>query len=291
MTKKTYRWLTIGGAVFLTIAFVAAVVLSTRSTKRASAAEIDESSYITQWYTMNTQSGSKIQAARVRFRIRVEKMPTGNYSITFSCESGQAYGSINVVGKNDINTSGTFQIGNDSITVKFNSFMTDLFVNGINYSYVQVTRSGTSTSNYVYTQSIYFYYGGTNETTYVSISYTCPNIWAQQIEDDPESTSIVVEYRANPGSNETSYNQGYINGQNSMQGKINSARDEGYNSGYAAGAQQTSSLGNILLGIGGVPFETLQSILDFDLLGVNISSLVMSILTAAIAIWIMKLFI
>lgn len=87
------------------------------------------------------------------------------------------------------------------------------------------------------------------------------------------------------------YNSGFQAGVNSQQPEINSAREEGYNSGYAAGAQQTSSLGNILLGIGGVPFETLQSILDFDLLGINISSLVMSILTAAIAIWIVKLFI
>lgn len=290
MIKINKKWTIVIAIVFTAVLLVCTIFMAGR-TKKASAAEINESSYITQWYTMNTQDGSQIQTARVQFRIRVEKMPTGNYSITFSCENGQAYGSINVVGKNDINTSGTFQIGNNSITVKFNGFMTDLFVNGINYSYVQVTRSGKSTSNYVYTQSIYFYYGGTNNTTYVSISYTCPNIWAQQIEDNTESTSIVIEYRANPGSNETSYNQGYTNGQNSMQTAINSARDEGYNSGYAAGSQQASSLGSILLGIGGVPFETLQSIFDFDLLGINISSLVMSILTAAIAIWIVKLFI
>lgn len=290
MTRINRRW-AIVVAIVLVAVLAICTIFTAREMKKASAAEIDESSYITQWYTMSTQDGSQIQTARVQFRIRVEKMPTGNYSIKISCENGQAYGSINVVGKNNISTSGTFQIGNNSITVKFNGFMTDLFVNGINYSYVQVTRSGTSTSNYVYTQSIYFYYGGTNETTYVSISYACPNIWAQQIENNPESTSIVIEYRANPGSNETSYGQGYINGQNSMQEKVNSAREEGYNSGYAAGAQQTSSLGNILLGIGGVPFETLQSIFDFDLLGINISSLVMSILTAAIAIWIVKLFI
>ena len=290
MVKINKKWTIVIAIVFTAVLTICTIFVAGR-TKKASAAEIGESSYITQWYTMNTQDGSQIQTARVQFRIKVEKMPTGNYSVTFSCKNGQAYGSINVVGKNDINTSGTFQIGNNSITVNFNGFMTDLFVNGINYSYVQVTRSGTSTSNYKYTQSIFFYYGGTNNTTYVSISYACPNIWAQQIEDNPESTSIVIEYRANPGSNETSYNQGYISGQNSMQGEIKSARDEGYNAGYAAGAQQTSSLGNILLGIGGVPFETLQSILNFDLLGINISSLVMSILTAAIAIWIVKIFI
>lgn len=290
MVKINKRW-----AVAIAIAFTAVLIVCTiftvRGTRKASAAEINQSSYLTQWYTMNTQDGSTIQTARVQFLIRVEKLENGQYSINFSCNAGQAYGSINVVGKNNISTSGSFQIGNNNITIKFNGFMTDLFTNGINYSYVMVTRTGSSSSNYVYTQSIYFYYGGTNESTYVSISYTCPNIWAEQINNNPESTSITIEYRANPGSNESSYNQGFINGQNSMQSTINSAREEGYNSGYTAGAQQTSSLGNILLGIGGVPFETLQSIFDFDLLGVNISSLVMSILTAAIAIWIVKLFI
>nr|DAP12898.1 MAG TPA: hypothetical protein [Inoviridae sp.] len=102
------------------------------------------------------------------------------------------------------------------------------------------------------------------------------------LENRPEGSNL--DFQGN-------YQAGYQNGVQSQQPIINSARKEGYNSGYAAGAQQTSSLGNILLGIGGVPFETLQSIFDFDLLGINISSLVMSILTAAIAIWIVKLFI
>lgn len=290
MVKINRRWAIVIAIVFVAICAVC-TIFTAKGTRKASAAEINQSSYLTQWYTMNIQDGSTIQAARVQFLIRVEKLKNGQYSINFSCNAGQAYGSINVTGKNDISTSGSFQIGNNSVTIKFNGFMTDLFANGINYSYVMVSRTGSSSSNYVYTQSIYFYYGGTNENTYVSISYTCPNIWAQQIENNPESTSITIEYRANPGSNESSYNQGFVNGQNSMQSTINSAREEGYNSGYAAGAQQTSSLGNILLGVGGVPFETLKSIFDFDLLGVNISSLVMSILTAAIAIWIVKLFI
>lgn len=290
MVKINKRWAIVVAIVFTAVLAIC-TIFTARETKRASAAEINQSSYLTQWYTMNIQDGSTIQTARVQFLIRVEELKNGQYSINFSCNAGQAYGSINVTGKNDISTSGSFQVGNNRVTIKFNGFMTDLFANGINYSYVMVSRTGSSSSNYVYTQSIYFYYGGTNESTYVSISYTCPNIWAQQIENNPESTSITIEYRANPGSNESSYNQGFVNGQNSMQSTISSAREEGYNSGYAAGAQQTSSLGNILLGIGGVPFETLQSIFNFDLLGVNISSLVMSILTAAIAIWIVKLFI
>lgn len=133
----------------------------------------------------------------------------------------------------------------------------------------------------MYTATFYF---GSNTSKMIAVSFpiiaTLPS--GTILENRPEGSNL--NFQGN-------YQEGYQNGVQSQQPIISSAREEGYNSGYAAGAQQTSSLGNILLGIGGVPFETLQSIFNFDLLGINISSLVMSILTAAIAIWIVKLFI
>lgn len=133
----------------------------------------------------------------------------------------------------------------------------------------------------MYTATFYF---GSDTSNMIAVSFPIIAVLPAGtiLENRPEGSNL--DFQGN-------YQAGYQNGVQSQQPAINSARKEGYSSGYAAGAQQASSLGNILLGIGGVPFETLQSIFDFDLLGINISSLVMSILTAAIAIWIVKLFI
>lgn len=109
-------------------------------------------------------------------------------------------------------------------------------------------------------------------------------------------TSVTQNYdfgfrQPSPEDTDDYYQMGYNAGVQSQQGNISDAYNQGYNAGHAAGAAGSTNLGNILLSVGGVPFETLKSMLDFDLLGVNISSLIMSILTAAVAIWLVKLFI
>ena len=87
------------------------------------------------------------------------------------------------------------------------------------------------------------------------------------------------------------YNQGYNDGIQSQRPIIEQAEQNGYNNGYTAGTAQASNLGDILLGIGGAPVEMIVQMLDFELLGINISNLVMSILTAALCVWVVKMFI
>lgn len=156
-------------------------------------------------------------------------------------------------------------------------------INQINLISVQIVSESTELSKL---NIIINYEGKANETTIFS--------WPI-ISDEFTSTPITVWTRTpewvNTENNNAIYQTGYNNGVQSQQGNISNAYNQGYNAGHAAGAAGSTNLGNILLSVGGVPFETLKSMLDFDLLGVNISSLIMSILTAAVAIWLVKLFI
>ena len=289
MTKKTYRWLTIGGAVFLTIAFVAAVVLSARSTKKASADAITGIQYTTQFYSPRMYTSGNIRCGTTRFLINIVLNEVGQYNVTVSATGGNMTGSINMVGTNSTEKQGTLYVNNQPNSVRLFGFLTNQVMQNPTYAYVMNGRNGAAGS-YTYWTRIYFYFGTETDTTYIALNWTTDNVFDKALTDADAST-LITEYRETRDTASSAYDKGYIDGQNSMTNKINSARDEGYNSGYAAGAQQASSLGNILLGIGGIPFETLQSIFDFDLLGINISALIMSILTAAIAIWIVKLFI
>ena len=156
-------------------------------------------------------------------------------------------------------------------------------INQINLISVQIVSESTELSKL---NIIINYEGAANATTVFS--------WPI-ITDEFSSTPITVWTRTpewvNTENNNAIYQAGYNAGVQSQQGNISNAYNQGYNAGYAAGTAGSTNLGNILLSAGGVPFETLKSIFDFDLLGINISSLIMSILTAAVAIWLVKLFI
>lgn len=288
MIKKTYRWLVIGSAVFLTITFIGAVILSTRSTRKASADTVNQIQYLTQWYSMNIYAAGDSKNENVTFSIRLTRQDTGTYTIAISTRGTlplliEAQGTGNIDYSRSISAPSGY-----TFTLQLNAFLNDQIWGGIQTADVMIIQSVSTP--YTYTQRINFYFGPRTGQAYVSLSWQCTDIWKNFFVDS-ETRDIIIEVRTTENAESNAYDQGYVAGANSQRPAINEARQEGYNKGYAAGMQQTSSLGNILLGIGGVPFETLQSIFDFDLLGVNISSLVMSILTAAIAIWIVKLFI
>ena len=130
------------------------------------------------------------------------------------------------------------------------------------------------------------FYAGQNNYMDITMDY-----WATGEDVD----EVVFETRSistkNTENNTASYNQGYADGVQSQQNAIITAEKKGYNNGYKTGVAQASNLGNILLGIGGAPVEMITQMLDFELLGINIANLVMSILTAALCVWVIKMFV
>lgn len=317
MTKKTYRWIIIGGAVFLTIAFIGAVILSVRSTRKASAAgegvqvsvyDSQVYSYSPIVYSIDGEYGFQSYGENCVFTFYTSESSAGGIvkcqmNTNYSTSANQIDLSTENQQKKDISVRMYTNAQDGSPT---DDKVTGIKSNAGDYlpEYYTVTTKRTGKCTLAQIQSSNVYYkrtsmqddAGTWEITFVfadgNILFSFPSNLRGY-----GTGSFLMETRVANLNIDTSviqnnaYNSGFQAGVNSQQPKINSAREEGYNSGYAAGVQQTSSLGDILLGIGGVPFETLQSIFDFDLLGINISSLVMSILTAAIAIWIVKLFI
>lgn len=288
MIKINKKWTIVIAIVFTAVLSVCTIFVAGR-TKKASADEITGIQYTTQFYAPRMYSSNKTCYGVTQFLINIILNEVGQYNVTVSATGGNMTGSINMIGINSTEKNGTLYVNDQPNSVRVFGFLTNKVMQNPTYAYVMNGRSG-ATGSYTYWTRIYFYFGVDTETTYIALSWTTDDTFEKALTNADAST-LITEYRETKDTASSAYEKGYIAGQNSMTGQINSARDEGYNSGYAAGSQQASSLGNILLGIGGVPFETLQSIFDFDLLGINISSLIMSILTAAIAIWIVKLFI
>lgn len=99
------------------------------------------------------------------------------------------------------------------------------------------------------------------------------------------------------------YDEGYDEGYN--QGSIDGSAS-GYDSGYRVGYQDGDVFGynrgwnegssgqgftNLISAVIDVPVQTFFGLLSFDLLGVNIASVILSIGTLALAIWILKTFV
>lgn len=288
MVKINKRWTIVIAIVFITV-LAACTIFTAKETRKASADTVTGIQYTTQFYSPRMHTSGNTRYGVTQFLINIILNEVGQYNVTVSAISGNMTGSINMVGINSTEKNGTLYVNNQPHSVRLFGFLTNQVMQNPTYAYVMNGRNGVAGS-YTYWTRIYFYFGVETETTYIALSWTTDDTFDKALTN-ADANTLITEYRETRDTASGAYDKGYIDGKNSMIGQINSARDEGYNSGYTAGAQQASSLGNILLGIGGVPFETLQSIFDFDLLGVNISSLIMSILTAAIAIWIVKLFI
>ena len=216
--------------------------------------------------------------------------------------------SIVGVGQNEVSGSGTVngQISglirtwrNDNnyniSQIEDDSSLTPIFIENTNFSIdiettingnINISKISSSKEEIIkntggldeYKVTFYFGTEGTIEIKYKTVSLLAENaIIGNKILGNNENGSDI-------------YNQGYTDGVQSQQNAITEAEQNGYNKGYAAGTAQASNLGNILLGIGGAPVEMITQMLNFELLGINISNLVMSILTAALCVWVIKMF-
>lgn len=93
---------------------------------------------------------------------------------------------------------------------------------------------------------------------------------------------------------ESGYNEGYSAGE--IVGE-QSAQTNAYNNGYQKGkvdginSANANSFDNLLSAVFDVPVRTITSVLDFDLLGINLKTFFFSLLTVCVIIAVVKLFI
>lgn len=93
--------------------------------------------------------------------------------------------------------------------------------------------------------------------------------------------------------NDELYNSGYVAGQNSMNSKITAAYNEGFSkaeSFYRENLTDYSFFG-LISAVIDVPVKTLTSLLNFEILGVNMLSFFLGLLSFSIVLWIVKLFV
>ena len=146
-------------------------------------------------------------------------------------------------------------------------------------------------TTWVYQENNWYPYGGVQGEIYQGSTLVdgdgaatfCINI----VPENPENAVIITGLELwvkNPNSNlyNTAYNDGY-----------NAGKNVGYNSGYTTGyekaVKENNSLSGLILSVAEVPFGVIKSMFDFELLGVDIGNLVMSILTACLCIIVVRL--
>ena len=265
--------------------------------KKANADEITEQNYQTFYYgyqanlyTNNTTPTIKQENIGIIGRFNLIWNQTDGYTLTFTCYMNEN----NVLSR---------VIQKPAVSNTFTEYQVPI-INTQDYLTIYIKLSGEiTTETPLYSVTKWYNkenepfkenYGGFITTFYfdnqITLDFAIENTPNTILDEGVYDMGIKTATQDENAYN-TGYNTGYNDGVQSQQGNITQAHQQGYNEGYAAGTAGSTNLGNILLSVGGVPFETLKSIFDFDLLGINISSLIMSILTAAVAIWLVKLFI
>lgn len=159
-----------------------------------------------------------------------------------------------------------------------------------------------SSNNYVY----YSYTGASMDSGVRSLTFTVPTgvvgmfvvIYCNagvkckvpiiKLEKGSNFTGFVVsDYSSGVG-----YGQGYYDGYALGSLNVNTQRyNEGYNAGHAAGVSEANNFTflSLMSSVVDAPLTAFRSMFNFNLLGVNISSLLMALFSAAVIILVVKL--
>ena len=102
------------------------------------------------------------------------------------------------------------------------------------------------------------------------------------------NTSFASEYLYNTDTYETAYQAGLASGKADTQNKINQAYEEGKAVGISEGIAKDNDLLDIVVAIPDRFISTFKSIFDFEILGVNVAGLIISIISLGVVIFIIK---
>lgn len=167
------------------------------------------------------------------------------------------------------------------------------------YRYLRLSHSNWSYSSPNASYQTYFTWyddtiddgAGTYANTSFSASTVSSTFRANTYEVDLTNLYNVVNSRfgSADGGYEEGYNTGYGVGYNNG---TETGYDTGYSDGYTDGVQTDTTVFTIfngILSIGMVPINAFLAMLNFTVLGINISNFVMSLLTVLITIWVVRL--
>lgn len=167
------------------------------------------------------------------------------------------------------------------------------------YRYLRITHENWSATTSSASYRTYFtWYDDTIDdgaVVYANSSFSVSNITggtrANTYNVDLTDLYNVVNSRfgSADGGFEEGYNTGYGVG-------YNNGSEQGYNTGYADGYTDgvetdttAFTIFNGILSIGMVPINVFLAMLDFTVLGINISNFVMSLLTVLITVWVVRM--
>lgn len=162
------------------------------------------------------------------------------------------------------------------------------------YFDTQTTTSGTLT---VYAD---YYDHYTDEVTGVSGSYSDPLLGSmvaakqdRAFRVDFDLDNLLKQVELGMAAAQGGYTSGYDNGYSKGYAD---GHDSGYNTGYSDGytngvqVDDTAfTIFNGILTIGMIPINVFLAIFDFNILGINISNFIMSLLTVLVTIWVIRI--
>lgn len=174
-----------------------------------------------------------------------------------------------------------------------------LLPNSDDYHYLQVTHQNFSYSSSTLRFSTFVtWYDETIDSgagSFCSNVLGISNVASGTFRDNVYTVSLpnVYEFVNNAfgsadGGYYAGYNTGYYDGNTNG---YNQGYDTGYSDGYANGIETDTTaftIFNGILSIGMIPVNVFLAMFDFDILGINLSNFVMSLLTVLVTLWIIR---
>ena len=180
------------------------------------------------------------------------------------------------------------------------TYGTLLLPNDDDYHYLQVTHGFTSISGTTFRFNTYAtWYDETIDSGCGAISNNTINvantIASGTFRDNVYNVSLPNIYNlvnnafgSADGGYYDGYNTGYQDGSSTGYGQ---GYDTGYADGYANGVEIDTTaftIFNGILSIGMIPINVFLAMFDFEILGINLSNFVMSLLTVLVTLWIIR---
>lgn len=117
--------------------------------------------------------------------------------------------------------------------------------------------------------------------------------WVAFAGEFPYNMSSFLTQNVSPDVNNGSaydygYSVGFQDGKNDMQVAVENAYSNGFNAGLASSDGMEGTLTSAILALGEVPFNMMFQVLDFEILGMNLSALVGMAITGAALVYVIK---
>lgn len=184
-------------------------------------------------------------------------------------------------------------------TTYYNNFESSVVNDPLNYLEMYYYYAPTTSSGTISFYTSWYDYG-LDENSGITISTSSPiynsNIWAAfpnrnsiKFDLDVLHSQLINAFNMAVGG----YNAGYETGYNiGKEDGVSQGYDTGYSDGYASGVETNGTaftIFNGILNIGMIPVNFFLAMFNFNILGINISNFILSLISVLITIYIYRL--